>query len=161
MPGRSCPTTPGATSSSSPPRVPSPDYYGGERIGSNRYANSVVALHARSGAVAWSFQTVHHDLWDYDIPAQPVLATVMHDGSPRDVVVQATKTGFLFVLDRDSGEPVFPVEERPVPADRRPGRTDLADPAVPDEAGRARAPDACDPRTRGVSRRGIAASAAT
>ena len=104
-----------------PTSSPSPDYYGGERIGSNRYANSVVALHARSGAVAWSFQTVHHDLWDYDIPAQPVLATVMHDGRPRDVVVQATKTGFLFLLDRDSGEPVFPVEERPVPQTDVPG----------------------------------------
>ena len=98
-----------------PTSSPSPDYYGGERIGSNRYANSVVALHARTGSVAWSFQIVHHDLWDYDVPAQPVLARIVHEGRERDVVVQATKTGFLFVLDRDSGEPVFPVEERPVP----------------------------------------------
>ncbi len=104
-----------------PTSSPSPDYYGGERIGSNRYANSVVALHARTGAVAWNFQTVHHDLWDYDVPAQPVLATLQHDGRPRDVVVQATKTGFLFVLDRDTGEPVFPVEERPVPQSDVPG----------------------------------------
>jgi quinoprotein glucose dehydrogenase len=98
-----------------PTSSPSPDYYGGERIGSNRYANSVVALHARTGTVAWSFQTVHHDLWDYDVPAQPVLATIQQDGRPRDVVVQATKMGFLFVLDRDNGASIFPVEERPVP----------------------------------------------
>jgi quinoprotein glucose dehydrogenase len=104
-----------------PTSSPSPDYYGGERIGSNRYANSVVALHARSGEVAWSFQAVHHDLWDYDVPAQPVLATIEQDGRPRDVVVQATKMGFLFVLDRDSGTPVFPVEERPVPQTDVPG----------------------------------------
>ena len=104
-----------------PTSSPSPDYYGGERIGSNRYANSVVALHARTGAVAWNFQTVHHDLWDYDVPAQPVLARIVHDGRERDVVVQATKMGFLFVLDRDSGEPVFPVEERAVPQTDVPG----------------------------------------
>jgi quinoprotein glucose dehydrogenase len=104
-----------------PTSSPSTDYYGGERIGNNRYANSVVALHARSGSVAWSFQTVHHDLWDYDVPAQPVLARVVHEGRERDVVVQATKTGFVFVLDRDSGEPVFPVEERAVPQTDVPG----------------------------------------
>jgi len=104
-----------------PTSSPSPDYYGGERIGSNRYANSVVALHARTGSVAWSFQIVHHDLWDYDVPAQPVLARIVHEGRERDVVVQATKTGFLFVLDRDSGKPVFPVEERAVPQTDVPG----------------------------------------
>jgi quinoprotein glucose dehydrogenase len=104
-----------------PTSSPSPDYFGGERIGSNRHANSVVALHAKSGAVAWSFQTVHHDLWDYDVPAQPVLATIQQDGRARDVVVQATKMGFLFVLDRDSGVPVFPVEERHVPQTDVPG----------------------------------------
>lgn len=104
-----------------PTSSPSPDYYGGERIGSNRYANSVVALHARNGSVAWSFQIVHHDLWDYDVPAQPVLARIVHEGRERDVVVQATKTGFLFVLDRDSGKPVFPVEERAVPQTDVPG----------------------------------------
>jgi quinoprotein glucose dehydrogenase len=104
-----------------PTSSPSPDYYGGARIGSNRYANSVVALHARTGTVAWNFQTVHHDLWDYDVPAQPVLAQIVHDGRERDVVVQATKMGFLFVLDRDTGEPVFPVEERAVPQTDVPG----------------------------------------
>jgi quinoprotein glucose dehydrogenase len=104
-----------------PTSSPSPDYYGGERLGSNRYANSVVALHARTGRVAWHFQTVHHDLWDYDVPAQPVLTEIVRDGQRIPVVVQATKMGFLFVLHRETGVPVFPVEERPVPVSDVPG----------------------------------------
>lgn len=94
----------------------SPDYYGGERIGDNRYANSVVALRASTGKVVWSFQAVHHDLWDYDVASPPALVTLRRGGRPTDVVLQATKTGQLFVLDRDTGAPVFPVEERAVPA---------------------------------------------
>ncbi|HET7552820.1 MAG TPA: pyrroloquinoline quinone-dependent dehydrogenase [Gemmatimonadaceae bacterium] len=99
-----------------PTGSPSPDYYGGERLGDNRYASSIVALRASTGKVVWSFQTVHHDLWDYDNAAPPALATITHDGKRIDVVLQATKTGQLFVLDRDTGKPVFPVEERPVPS---------------------------------------------
>ncbi|HEY2066920.1 MAG TPA: pyrroloquinoline quinone-dependent dehydrogenase [Gemmatimonadaceae bacterium] len=94
----------------------SPDYYGGERLGDNRYANSVVALRASTGKVVWSFQAVHHDLWDYDVASPPALVTITHDGRRVDAVLQATKTGQLFVLDRDTGTPLFPVEERPVPA---------------------------------------------
>ena len=93
----------------------SPDYYGGERLGDNLYANSIVALRASTGKVVWHFQTVHHDLWDYDNAAPPLLATIVRDGRRVDVVVQATKSGQLFVLDRETGKPVFPVEERPVP----------------------------------------------
>ncbi|HEX3867380.1 MAG TPA: pyrroloquinoline quinone-dependent dehydrogenase [Gemmatimonadaceae bacterium] len=93
----------------------SPDYYGGERIGDNRYANSIVALRASTGKVVWSFQAVHHDLWDYDVASPPALVTITHDGKRVDVVLQATKTGQLFVLDRDTGTPVFPIDERPVP----------------------------------------------
>ena len=93
----------------------SPDYYGGERVGDNLYANSIVALKASTGKVVWYFQTVHHDLWDYDNASPPLLATITHNGKRVDVVMQATKTGQLFVLDRDSGKPVFPVEERAVP----------------------------------------------
>lgn len=93
----------------------SPDYYGGERIGDNRYANSIVALRASTGKVVWHFQTVHHDLWDYDNASPPALVTITHDGKRVDVVLQTTKTGQLYVLDRDSGKPVFPVAERPVP----------------------------------------------
>lgn len=104
-----------------PTSSPSPDYFGCERHGSNRHANSVVALRARSGDVAWQYQTVHHDLWDYDVPAQPVLTEVVRDGVTIPVVVQATKMGMLFVLHRDTGVPVFPVEERPVPQTDVPG----------------------------------------
>lgn len=104
-----------------PTSSPSPDHYGGTRPGDNRYANSVVALHAATGEVAWHFQTVHHDVWDYDLPAQPSLITLERDGVPVDVVAQVTKTGFMFVLERDTGEPFFGVEERPVPQDGAPG----------------------------------------
>lgn len=92
-----------------------PDYYGGLRPGDNRYANSVVALRAATGEVAWHFQTVHHDLWDYDNAAPPALADVLRGDSRIPVVLQATKTGMLYVLHREHGTPVFPVEERPVP----------------------------------------------
>ena len=98
-----------------PTTSPSPDFYGGLRPGDNRHANSVVALDGDTGEVAWGFQTVHHDVWDYDVPAQPGLYSVWRDGRAHEVVAQVTKTGMLFVLDRDTGEPFLPVEERPVP----------------------------------------------
>ena len=107
----------------------SPDYFGGLRPGDDRWANSVVALHAKTGKLAWGFQLVHHDLWDYDSASPPLLATVPHDGKPVDVVVQGNKTGFLYVLNRDTGVPVFPVEERAVPASDVPG--ELASPTQP------------------------------
>jgi quinoprotein glucose dehydrogenase len=93
----------------------SPDFWGGKRPGNNAHANSVVALRAETGELVWSFQTVHHDLWDYDVPAQPTLARVDTGDGMRDVVIQPTKQGFVFVLDRDTGKPVWPVEERAVP----------------------------------------------
>ncbi len=99
-----------------PTSCPSPDYYGGERQGQNLYGNSLVALNAKTGKMQWYFQVVHHDLWDYDIPAQPILTTIFKDGKKRDVVIIGTKMGFIFVLDRLTGKPVFPVEERAVPA---------------------------------------------
>ncbi len=100
-----------------PTSSPSPDFFGGERPGDNRYANSVVALNGATGEVVWHFQTVHHDLWDYDLPAQPSLVTLERPDGPVDVVVQVAKTGFVLVLDRETGEPIFGVEERPVPQD--------------------------------------------
>jgi len=106
-----------------PTSSPSPDYYGGERPGDDRYANSVVALRASTGEVVWHFQVVHHDLWDYDVPAQPTLTHVRRDGRDVPVVVQPTKMGHLFVLDRETGAPLFGVEERPVPASDVPGET--------------------------------------
>lgn len=94
----------------------SPDYYGGERLGDNRYANSIIALRASTGKVVWHFQVVHHDLWDYDVASPPALVTLKKDGREIPVVLQTTKTGQLFVLNRENGQPVFPVEEKPVPA---------------------------------------------
>ncbi len=99
-----------------PTGSPSPDFYGGLRPGDNRHANSLVALRGSTGELVWSFQTVHHDLWDYDIAAQPVLVDVMRDGRGVAAIAQATKMGWLFVLDRETGVPLFDVEERPVPA---------------------------------------------
>ena len=99
----------------------SPDYYGGERLGDDRDANSLVALDLHSGRRVWAQQLVHHDLWDYDLASQPVLATVQTEQGPRDAVLQATKTGFLFAFDRRDGNPVFPISEVAVPASDVPG----------------------------------------
>jgi quinoprotein glucose dehydrogenase len=104
-----------------PTSSPAPDYYGGHRPGANRYANSIVALRAATGEVAWHFQTVHHDLWDYDNASPPALATLTRDGKELPAILQATKTGMLFVLHRETGEPLVAVEERPVPKSDVPG----------------------------------------
>lgn len=93
---------------------PAYDFYGADRKGQNLFGNSVVALNAETGKLLWYFQAVHHDIWDYDLPAQPVLATVRRGGREIPVVAQVTKMGFVFVLDRLTGKPLFPVEERPV-----------------------------------------------
>ena len=98
-----------------PTTSPSPDFWGGKRAGNDEHANSVVALRSETGELVWSFQTVHHDVWDYDLPAQPTLARIDTGDGQRDVVIQPTKQGFVFVLDRDTGKPVWPVEERAVP----------------------------------------------
>src|SRR6478672_7876948 len=98
-----------------PTSSPSPDFWGGKRPGNNEHANSVVALRAETGELVWSYQTVHHDIWDYDLPAQPTLVRIDAGSGQRDVVIQPTKQGFVFVLDRDTGKPVWPVEERAVP----------------------------------------------
>jgi quinoprotein glucose dehydrogenase len=100
-----------------PTATAGPNNYGGERLGDNRYANSVVALDAATGNVIWHFQIVHHDVWDLDLPAQPILVDIQKDGETIPVVIQLTKMGLIFVLHRETGEPVFPVEERPVPTD--------------------------------------------
>ncbi|HKT07990.1 MAG TPA: pyrroloquinoline quinone-dependent dehydrogenase [Gemmatimonadaceae bacterium] len=101
----------------------SPDFFGGDRLGANLYANSVVALRASTGAMVWHFQAVHHDLWDYDVPAEPVLFTWHHDGNEVPAVAATTKMGHVFLLDRETGRPLFPVVERPVPASDVPGDT--------------------------------------
>ncbi len=104
-----------------PTTSPSPDFFGGLRPGDDHYANSVVALKGATGEMVWAYQIVHHDVWDYDTPAQPTLATLDLPDGKRDVVIQGTKQGFIFVLDRDTGKPVFAVEERPVPQGGAPG----------------------------------------
>ena len=104
-----------------PVSTPSPDFDGADRPGANLFSDAVVALRAATGERVWHFQTVHHDLWDYDLAAPPLATRITRDGQPIDVVVQATKTGFVFVLDRNTGIPIFPVEERAVPATDLPG----------------------------------------
>ena len=112
-----------------PTSSPAPDYYGGMRLGDNRYANSIVALRASTGRVVWHFQSVHHDLWDYDNAAPPALVTVVQNGVRIPAVLQTGKSAMLFVLDRTTGKPIFPVEERAVPASSVPG--EVASPTQP------------------------------
>lgn len=95
--------------------------YGGSRKGRNLFSSTVLALDATTGERQWHYQVIRHDIFDYDLPPAPILATISKDGEARDVVVQLTKMGFIFVLDRDTGEPVFPVVDRPVPASKVPG----------------------------------------
>ncbi|HEX6180352.1 MAG TPA: PQQ-binding-like beta-propeller repeat protein [Chitinophagaceae bacterium] len=100
---------------------PTYDFYGADRLGSNLFGNCLVALNARTGKRLWHFQTVHHDLWDYDLASAPQLITVNREGKQIDAVAVATKHGFMFVFDRVTGKPVFPIEERPFPASKMPG----------------------------------------
>lgn len=97
------------------------DFYGGDRKGQNLFANSLVALQASTGKLVWYFQLVHHDIWDYDLPAQPALITVRQNGKSVPAVAQVTKMGLVFIFDRVTGKPVFPVGERSVPASNVPG----------------------------------------
>jgi len=99
----------------------SPDYFGGERKGDNKWANSIVALRAGTGELVWGFQLVHHDLWDYDTASPPLLATLVRQGAGTPIVIQGNKTGYLFTLDRQHGTPMFGVEERRVPQSDVPG----------------------------------------
>ena len=98
-----------------PTSSPSHDYYGGERLGDNLFSDAVVALRADTGARVWHFQTVHHDLWDYDVASPPMLFDWRKDGRTVPAIAVASKTGHLFILDRQTGQPLIPVEERPVP----------------------------------------------
>lgn len=104
-----------------PTGSPTYDYYGADRIGDNLFSDCLIALDARTGKRLWHFQTVHHDLWDYDLCAAPQLITVKHEGKTVDAVAQASKNGFLYVFDRVTGTPLWPIEERPVPQSDIPG----------------------------------------
>jgi quinoprotein glucose dehydrogenase len=100
---------------------PAYDFYGADRKGKNLFGNCVIALDAATGKYIWHFQTIHHDLWDYDLPAPPNLVTVTRNGKKIDAVAQCSKIGFLYVFNRETGEPLFPIEERPVPQSDVPG----------------------------------------
>ena len=104
-----------------PTTSPSSDFYGGTRKFKIPYATATVALSAKTGEPVWHYQIVHHDVYDYDLPGHPLLVTIRKDGEAREVAIQQTKAGYVFVFDRDSGEPVFPIEERPVPESDVPG----------------------------------------
>ena len=104
-----------------PTNTAAPDYYGGHRPGANLFAESVVALDLETGERVWHFQAVHHGLWDYDFPAAPNLVDLEVNGRPVKALAQVSKQGFLYMFDRVTGEPVWPIEERPVPTD-----TDIA-----------------------------------
>ena len=100
---------------------PAANYWGGDRKGNNLFANSVVAVDSQTGKLKWYFQTVHHELWDYDLPPDPVLIDIVKDGKKIPALVQTGKSGYMFILDRVTGKPVFGVEERPVAQGNAPG----------------------------------------
>ena len=104
-----------------PTTSPSSDFYGGTRKFKIPFATATVALSAENGEPSWHYQIVHHDVYDYDLPGHPLLVTIRKDGQAREVAIQQTKAGYVFVFDRDTGEPVFPIEERPVPKSDVPG----------------------------------------
>ncbi|HJN95287.1 MAG: pyrroloquinoline quinone-dependent dehydrogenase [Gammaproteobacteria bacterium] len=112
-----------------PTSTPTNDYWGGRRLGENVFAESIVCLDAETGERVWHFQTVHHGLWDYDIASAPNLIDIVVDGEPIKAIAQVSKTGFTYVFNRVTGEPVWPIEERPVPASTVPG--ERANPTQP------------------------------
>ncbi len=109
-----------------PTAAPKNEFYGGDRRGNNLFSDCLVALNARTGKLIWYFQFVHHDIWDFDASATPQLVTVTHDGRRVDVVAEAGKTGFLYVFDRQTGRPLWPIEERKAPPSRVPGEVAAA-----------------------------------
>ena len=104
-----------------PVEIPTGDYYGGHRLGDNLFASSLVAVELKTGKRRWHYQFIHHDIWDWDLPCAPILADVTIDGRPRKIVMQPSKQGWLYVFDRVTGEPVWPIVERPVEASDVPG----------------------------------------
>ena len=111
------------------------DFWGGNRLGANLFANCLLVLDAATGERVWHYQIVHHDMWDRDLPSAPVLVTVTHDGKPVDAVAQTTKSGYVFLFNRETGEPLFPIEERPVPPSDLKGEQAWPTQPLPGEAG--------------------------
>ena len=137
------------------------DYYGGYRPGDNLFAESLVAVDLYTGERRWHFQLVHHGIWDHDIPCAPILLDLTIDGEIVKAVAQPTKQAFLYVFNRETGEPIWPIEERPVEAGDVPRRVVLAHAAVSDEAARLRPaggdagrPDRLHPRSCAPPRSG-------
>ena len=116
------------------------DYYGGHRLGDDLFSSTLVCLDARTGKRVWHFQIVHHDIWDRDNAAAPILADITVNGQRVEAVVQLTKQAYAYVFDRVTGKPVWPIVERPMPASDVPGRACVEDAANPDEAGGVRSP---------------------
>ena len=109
-----------------PVETPTGDYYGGHRPGDNLFGNSLVCLDAKTGKRIWHFQLIHHDIWDWDTASAPVLLDITVDGRPRKIVAQVTKQAFTYVFDRVTGEPIWPIVERPVPQSDVPGEKTAA-----------------------------------
>ena len=109
--------------------TPTNNFYGGERPGDNLYAESIICVEARTGARVWHFQAIHHGIWDYDFAAMPVLGDITVDGRTIKAIMQVSKQAFTYVFDRATGEPVWPIEERPVPPSTVPG--EVAAPTQP------------------------------
>ena len=110
------------------------NFYGADRSGANLFSDCLLALDARTGKRLWHYQMVHHDIWDYDGATAPKLLTVQHEGKPVDIVALPTKQGFVWVFDRVTGKPLWPIEERPVPASDMPGENDVEDTALSAQA---------------------------
>jgi quinoprotein glucose dehydrogenase len=109
----------------------SDDFYGGDRLGNNLYANSIIAINATTGKKLWHFQAVHHDLWDADFACPPTLSTMVRNGKTIDVVIATPKTGYIYIFNRETGEPMFPIDEKPVPPATAPGDTAAATQPIP------------------------------
>ena len=120
--------------------TPTNDCYGGHRPGDNLFAETLVALDVKTGKRVWHFQAVHHGMWDYDFPAAPILVDINVNGKPIKAVAQVSKQGFTYVLDRKTGAPVWPIEERPVPQSTVPGERSSATQPIPVEAAGVRTP---------------------
>ena len=123
-----------------PVEAPTGDFYGGTRRGDNLFSDSLVCLDARTGKRIWHYQLVHHDIWDWDIGAPPILVDINVGGRPIKAVAQVTKQAFTFVFDRVTGKPVWPIEERPVPQSDVPGGEDFAHAAFPHQTRAIRPP---------------------
>ena len=137
--GRRSPSTRSSGLAYLPVEIPTGDYFGGHRPGNNLFSESLVAVDLQTGKRIWHYQLVHHGIWDYDIPCAPILVDITVNGKPIKAVAQPTKQGWVYVFDRQTGEPVWPIEERPVEKGAVPERVVLADAALSDQAAAVRA----------------------